>query len=318
MNETCFKPQGSTKRIKIYTNSKLLHNFQDKVQEIAPNFEQINQELLNQFDAFLQEADFEVIEIHEVSVVEVFEKYFSGIPPFGEGKKKHEFPDTFALLALQKEAKDRKKKIHIVTEDSDWEKFCLSSENLHWIKKLDELLETMIIGETDSNEIDTLFELYKDKEDEIKKYIEDEFSGLSFSIDLRRNSLVNWDGEPIEVKVNSVDIIDSSLIDIDDSNANELLVVFELEAEINYDANVRYESLEFAIYDKEDDMYYGGEIIEQVFPQFIKLNVEVTLILSRDENSSLCNADAGIEDITINLNNAFGEIFIDIEFEDDY
>jgi hypothetical protein len=315
LNKKRFKPQGDTKRVKISANSDLLNEYKKKVQELAPNFDQINQELLDQLEDFLQETHFKIIEVDRVSVVDIFENYFSGTPPFGEGKKKYEFPDAFALLALQKEAEDRNRIIYVVSGDSDWEKFCSSSEDLSLIGKLDELLET-IIRETDSDEVDECYELYSDKEDEIKGYIKNNFSDLNFSIDLSGTSLIEWGSEEIEVEVNSVDIIDSSLVNIDDSDADKPSVVFELEAEVHYDAKVSYESLEYAIYDREDDMYYGGEKIDAVFTQSLKLNVEVTLNLSRDKDYSLCEPD--IEDITIDPNNTLGEIIIDTGFEDDY
>jgi hypothetical protein len=315
LNNNRFKPQGDTKRVRIPATSDLLNEFKKKVQELAPNFAQINQELLDQLEAFLQETEFKIIEVDRVSVVDIFEKYFSGTPPFGEGKKKYEFPDAFALLALQKEAEDRKRIIYVVSGDSDWEKFCSSSEDLSLIGNLDELLET-IIRETDSNEVDKCYELYRDKEDEIKGYIQNNFWELNFSIDLSGTSLIEWGSEEIEVEVNSVNIIDSSLVNIDDSDADQPSVVFELEAEVHYDAKVRYTSLEYAIYDREDDRYYGRETIHTVFTQSLKLNVEVTLTLSRDKDYSLCDAD--IEDITLDPNNTLGEIVIDTGFEDDY
>lgn len=310
-----FKPQGDTKKVRFPANSDLLNEFKTKVQELAPNFDQINQELLDQLEAFLQETDFKIIEVDRVSVVDIFNNYFSGTTPFGEGKKKYEFPDAFALLALQKEAEDRNRRIYVVSGDSDWEKFCSSSEGLSWIGKLDELLET-IIRETDSDEVDECYELYSDKEDEIKGYIQNNFSALNFSIDLSGTSLIEWGSEEIEVEVNSVDILHSSLVNIDDSDADKPSVVFELESEVHYDAKLSYESLEYAIYDREDDMYYGGEKIDTVFTQSLKLNVEVTLTLSRDKDYSLCDAD--IEYITIDPNNTLGEIVIDTGFEDDY
>ena len=222
-----FKPQGDTKRVRFPANSDLLNEFKTKVQELAPNFDQINQELLDQLEAFLQETDFKIIEVDRVSVVDIFKNYFSGTPPFGEGKKKYEFPDAFALLALQKEAEDRNRIIYVVSGDSDWEKFCSSSEGLSLIGKLDELLET-IIRETDSDEVDECYELYSDKEDEIKGYIHNNFPALNFSIDLSGTSLIEWGSEEIEVEVNSVDIIHSSLVNIDDSDADKPSVVFEL------------------------------------------------------------------------------------------
>lgn len=305
LNKKRFKPQGDTKRVKISANSDLLYEFKKSVQALAPNFDQINQELLVQLEDFLQKTDFEIIEVDQVSVVEIFENYFSGFPPFSEGKKKYEFLDAFALLTLQKEAENRNRIIYVVSGDSDWEKFCSSIDDLSLIGKLDELLET-IIRETDSDEVDVCYELYSDKEDEIKRYIEGNFSNLDFSIDLSGTSLIEWGSEEIEIEVNSVNLTDSSLVYIDDSDANHPSVVFELEAEVSYDAKVSYESLEYAIYDREDDVYFGGETVNTVFTQVIKLNAEVTLTLSRDKDYSLYDAD--IKDITIDPNNNLGEI----------
>jgi hypothetical protein len=310
-----FKPQGDIKRIKIAANSNSLYEFKKAVQALAPNFERINQELLEQLEAFLVEIDFEMVEVDRVSVTEVFEKYFSSSPPFGSAKKKHEFPDAFVLLTLQQEAENRNRIIYLVSRDSDWKNFCSLSEDLSLVEKLDELLE-VIIRETDSDEVDVCYELFDDKQDEIKEWIEDQFLELDFSIDLSGSSLIEWGSEEVEVEINSIDIINSSLVNIDDSDGDQPSVIFEVVAEVNYDAKVSYESLEFAIYDREDDKYYGVETIGTVLTESIKLNVEVILVLSRDKDYSLC--DAEIENIDIDPNNTLGEIVIDTGFEDDY
>jgi hypothetical protein len=310
-----FNPQGDIKRIKIAANSDSLYEFKKAVQALAPNFEQINRELQEQLEKFLTEIDFEMIEVDRVSVTQVFEKYFSSSPPFGVGKKKYEFPDAFVLLTLQQEAEDRNRIIYLVSGDSDWKNFCSSSEDLSLVEKLDELLE-IIIRETDSDEVDVCYGLFDDKQDEIKGFIEDQFSNLDFSIDLSGSSLIEWGSEEVEVEVNSIDIINYSLVNIDDSDEDQPSVIFEVVAEVNYNAKISYESLEFAIYDREDDKYYGGETINTVLTESIKLSVEVTLILSRDKDYSLC--DAEIDNVDIDPNNTLGEIVIDTGFGDDY
>ncbi len=266
----------------------------------------------------MKETEFVKIEVDQVSVVEIFENYFSGAPPFGEGKKKDEFPDAFALLALQQEAKDRKKVIYVVSGDRDWENFCsLRSENLTCIKKLDKLLET-ISQETDSKEeVDLCYKLYKEKEYQIKRGIEDKFLALYFSIDLSGTSLeIESGSEEIKIFVNSVDITDYSLLYINNSNVEQPSVVFKLDADVNYDANVSYEILEFAII--TDNKYYVDETTtrNKVFTHSIDFNVEVTLTLYRDENDFLHNAD--IKKINIDPNNILSEVIVDKILENYY
>ncbi|MCT7965880.1 PIN domain-containing protein [Laspinema sp. D1] len=308
------KPSENEKRIKISKNSDLLYEFEKKFADMAPTFEQINPELKDQLDSFLQATEFERIEVDQVSVVEIFEKYFSGTPPFGESNKKHEFPDAFALFALDKEAKNRKKTIYVVSGDSDWEKFCSLSENLHCIGKLDELLET-ISRENDSDKVDVWYELYRQKEYQIERYIEDNFSNLDFSIDISGSGEIESGSETIKIDVNSVDITDSSLVYINDSNVDQPSVVFKLEAKVNYDANISFESLKDAIYYGK---YYFDETttINKLCTQSINFDVEVTLTLYRDKDYSLDDAD--IKNITIDPNNTLGEIIVNTGLKDYY
>ena len=106
-----------------------------------------------------------------------------------------------------------------------------------------------IIRETDSDEVEVCFELYNEKEDEIRAYIWKNFPDLDFSIDLSGTSLIKWGSEEIEVEVNDIDIGMISLVHIDDSDVDRPSVIFELEVGIDYDAKVSYERLEYVIYD---------------------------------------------------------------------
>ena len=68
-----------------------------------------------------------------VSVGELVKKYFQNEAPFSEtGKKKNEFPDAIALMALQKWAEDNGKKILAIAKDGDWESFCETSEYIDY------------------------------------------------------------------------------------------------------------------------------------------------------------------------------------------
>lgn len=317
---------------KISTNSDVLKEFKKKVedrsfifekinQELQKqldsflqdtdmffSFEKINQELQNQLNSFLQDTEFKRIEVDQVSVVEIFENYFAGNPPFGEGNKKSEFPDAFALLALEKEAKYRNEIIYVVSADRDWEKFCSSrSEDLRYIKKLNELLE-IISRETDSYEVDVCYQLYRQKEDQIKRDIQDNFSNLDFSIDLSDTIFIESGSETIKIVVDSVNITGASLVYINNSNVEQPSVLFNLEVKVNYDATVSYESLESGIFYGQ---YYVNETetINTVFPQSLNFNVEVTLTLYRDKNDCLHDADR--TKINIDPNNILHEIVVD-------
>lgn len=318
LNQYDFKPSEHSIKSQVPSNGSLLNTFKKKVNDIAPSCEKIYQELLNPFEAFLKEAKFEVIEINRVSTDKVFENYFSCIPPFRTGKKKSGFPDAFALLALQKKAEDKEKMIYIVSGDSNWKFFCTLTENTDLVyfedvyKLLDKINED-INEDNDSDDFGKCYELYEDKKDEIKEEIRKNFPGLKFSLYLD-DSAIKWGSEKIEVLVNSVDIIYCSLIninDLDDFDVNQLLVTFELVANIHYDANITYISLENEFYDREEGRYGGSEQINIIIPQSCVLEVEVTLAMSRGKDDTLCCPV--IKDININPYN-FDEIGIDRSF----
>jgi hypothetical protein len=76
-----------------------------------------------------------------VVVSQLVEMYFSSKPPFeNSGKKKAEFPDAIALLAVEAWAKERKGKVMIVSTDAGWRDFCAASEWLFIAEGLGEAL----------------------------------------------------------------------------------------------------------------------------------------------------------------------------------
>ena len=83
----------------------------------------------------------EVLEDAElVSVQAVLDGYFKGQPPFGAGKKKAEFPDAFALHALERKARDRRSGILVVSKDGDWNAFCAKSDRLYAVPEIERAL----------------------------------------------------------------------------------------------------------------------------------------------------------------------------------
>ncbi|WP_176100488.1 PIN domain-containing protein [Burkholderia cepacia] len=71
----------------------------------------------------------------------LFDRYFAVQPPFAEAaKKKHEFPDAAALLALEHWAEERSTGILVVSADGDWQRFCAGTKRLYWTSDLSDAL----------------------------------------------------------------------------------------------------------------------------------------------------------------------------------
>ena len=92
------------------------------------NLDNIFNELINQLNQFLKDANVEVISVNDVSPGFIFDMYFKVIPPFE--KKRDEFPDAFSLVALENCFKQQNKIVCIVSGDEDLKNYSENSDTL--------------------------------------------------------------------------------------------------------------------------------------------------------------------------------------------
>ena len=75
------------------------------------------------------------------STNKLLSRYFNFQSPFGHIKhRKHEFPDAFALLSLERLAKNQKNLILCVSSDKEWKNFCDESQHLVCVDDLSRTL----------------------------------------------------------------------------------------------------------------------------------------------------------------------------------
>jgi PIN domain len=96
-----------------------------------------------QFERFLEAVKGEIVSAtgNPDLPAEVLGRYFSEAPPFGESdKRKHEFPDAFALLSLEGLARGEGKLMLCVTPDKGWQTSASQSEHLICVNDLQDAL----------------------------------------------------------------------------------------------------------------------------------------------------------------------------------
>jgi hypothetical protein len=102
----------------------------------------ISKDLSDQFDAFLKETKATIIDVADLSVGNVLDKYFAAEPPFGVSeKKKYEFPDAFAVKALAEWAEDRDVPMFVVSKDKLFQDACGGCKHLIPKKTINEVLD---------------------------------------------------------------------------------------------------------------------------------------------------------------------------------
>jgi hypothetical protein len=103
-----------------------------------------NQLAKQRLDKFLEEIGAYIVSTKSVSLEAVLQRYFESSPPFSStrGRKKAEFPDAVALLALEAWAEEHKTTILAVSGDADWKNFAASSPRIAHMEKLSDALES--------------------------------------------------------------------------------------------------------------------------------------------------------------------------------
>ena len=180
----------------------------------------------------------------------VFEKYFNKEKPFGEGGKEKEFPDAFALQMLENYCKQNGLKIHVLSADSDIKEY--KSEYLipedykeYFTKKIAEadILEKIkkAIGDSKYRICET-----------VEKSVVDELGDN----DRLYDGLFNTEEvSDVEIMGCSVDMMDGFSI----VSANQGRYVIELRLRCYCQVKCSFVNLNYATYDREDGVYYGGE-----------------------------------------------------------
>lgn len=250
-----------------------------------------------QVDEFITAVGAEIVPTNQLDNIteEVMRRYFAPELPFEAGeKKKHEFPDAFALLSLEHRARQHTKLLLCVTQDKGWQKFAAGSEWLVAINDLERALSlfneagrpvaekaTALLraGQLAIDEIDTAVQARLDDND----FEVDAWSYMDFDVDDQFASLQEVDLESISAPI---------VIAADD---DEVAFTVRLTARVSFEASFSY----FVRDSVDRDMVSLGSETEQVERD---IDLEVAITVSRDENEpEVLDAEAPKQRIRANF-----------------
>lgn len=250
----------------------------------------VEDELQKKFLSFLSGFEVERLGYDGVAVEKIFDLYFGQQPPFGEAKKKNEFPDAFALSILEGWAECMGEVVHIVSNDGDIREGASASHRFTYSKTLAELLAEL------SFKYDELAPLclkaYEVVRSTVENAISDQFLDRAFY-------LGDQDGEveevyDVEVGGDAPQLLWVSHDEGDDTVSCE----FEIVPTISYRARLNYNDLSTATYDSEDKvMLYRRTINEDVDGDtFAPVTVELTFLRNSPDDCTVDSVKADFED----------------------
>jgi hypothetical protein len=100
----------------------------------------------NEWIAFLRQLKVQELGYDGVNPAQVMLWYGEGRPPFGTGKKKHEFPDAFAVAILDGFVAKNSCAVAIVSEDPDMKQACERRTSFLHFSSLPQLTELLVSG----------------------------------------------------------------------------------------------------------------------------------------------------------------------------
>ena len=183
----------------------------------------------------------------------IFKKYFKQEFPFSE-KKQKEFPDAFALAALEGYNHSRRNKILVLSTDSDMQNYesdeLLAVDYKKYISdKISEDVDLSALYTELSSNSDRLKEVLKS---EIEEFLDDE----SLYYDRVENGDIHY------ISVDNV-LVDFNADKVYINESNEDSIEFELEIHVDYRVGINYDDYTNATYDNEDKEWYGAEHISE-------------------------------------------------------
>lgn len=228
-----------------------------------------------QFDAFLESVNGEIAKSATVPDIstDVLDRYFSEAPPFGESdKRKHEFPDAFALLSLEAFARDADKLLLCVTADKGWLDFCAASDHLVCVTKLEEALS--YFNDVHQALSEVVVDAWRanaggDIADQISKAFEHRLGELNFHATADADA--EFESEPIEATFQSLDPQSIGLPITIAADDDTVTFTVPVEALVEFTA-----AFHFFVYDSVDKDYISLGSEEATVEKEIQFDLTIT------------------------------------------
>jgi len=259
-------------------------------------------ELITQFERYINKCQTIILPINEVAIEEVFKKYFSKQPPFGEGKKKDEFPDAFVFSALELWCLKNKQQVYVISGDPDWKSACKDHPNLIYLEKLEPLYQLLEFDDKLIAEYSETF--FNQHMQDIILRVTDQFDTLGFIVDSSNSSRIIEDEEVSNVEVETVVLSEEYVVKVEQNK-----LFYKCKFKVTFLADVSYIDYSDSPYDHEEGKYFYGENFEKTVKSTYLTNVDVEISFSQDD---LRNSE--LEEVNIHED----DIIFDLEDEDEY
>lgn len=232
--------------------------------------EKLPKEFIEELDKNLNKAKCISIGYLTLDTSIILRNYFDNKPPFHTKDKKSEFPDALTIATIEKWCIENKCTCIVFTTDKGMEA-CINKVIKHESlpKYLDEKLRSL-----EKRNLEKAQELYKEKEGELLKQIED-WVHLHLDDNSFYNDYLNsFEVHNVEIENITVDLLGYSFTSVTDP-----YITFHSNARIKYKVNVEVDDESDGYYDSEDKEWISlgtkTETIEEQLVVPIEMRIDI-------------------------------------------
>ena len=199
---------------------------------------------------------------------------------------------------LEKWGDEDYSEVFVASSDSDIENGCQNFKNLIYVGQLDKLLERLTF------EFDEFLATQAEKASEsVQESTNESLSALFAEL---YYYLLDENGEVDKVRIGNVES-EWSILKVNKSDEGEVSATFEVTGTFDFEADISYDDMETATYDREDGIYYVFNTINETTEESgsFKALVEICFQIERPEDCEVL--DIVIEmprDVEVSTNEA--------------
>ena len=181
-----------------------------------------------EWSQFLSQFQVEKLGYDGISIPKVMTWYDSIRAPFGEGKKRKEFPDAFAIEIVSIYAEKHGICVAVVSDDTDIKKACEHYPSLLYFQSLAKLTELLLVGEA---KLEELRPILSGNLELLEEEVHEQINGFS--------TYIYGEGyEEEESSISSPQITETRIVGLGN---NECTVVFD--AEFDSEHKIKWEEV---------------------------------------------------------------------------
>lgn len=225
--------------------------------ELEP--ENIIEKFQERFQKLISTNVIKIIPYKEIDIGTVFKRYFDRKPPFGEGKKKYEFPDAFSMELISDFLIEIEKDVILLTTDSD-----LVDSNYKGVKIIGDYKKFLSekLSDFEKEKIEIFNSIYSENLKMIEKAFIDWYKSYLDDYSLYYE-VVNYKGVyDIDVESVKVENLEHQITSIKTN-----LITSEVTATVKVIVNINTDDEDYMYRDDDDGNYYYLETKYEEFSQ---------------------------------------------------